>query len=156
MQTPLVGGAGGLALLELVAQAEFDELDTEGVVGPGVGGDRVGGVQVVGPGHAHVDLGEQAEAGAARAQPSGQLDRSAPALDVPRGHPYPARQGLPGAGVALVELMEARQVLQQPAMEVVVAEPACPVLAVGPSRCVHPLSLSSPVPVGRGAVTAVP
>jgi len=134
----------------------IDELDAEGVARPGVGGDGAGDVLVPGASHADVDLGEQAQLGAAGAQSSGQFDRSAPALDVPRRHPHPARQGFGGAGGPLVDLVEARQVLQQPAMEVFVAEPAGPALTVGPRRYVHPLSLSPGGPGASGAVTALP
>jgi hypothetical protein len=156
VQRALVLGPGRLALLELVTQTEFDELDAEGVARPGVGGDGAGDVLVPGASHADVDLGEQAQLGAAGAQSSGQFDRSAPALDVPRRHPHPARQGFGGAGGPLVDLVEARQVLQQPAMEVFVAEPAGPALTVGPRRYVHPLSLSPGGPGASGAVTALP
>jgi hypothetical protein len=63
-----VGPAGGLLLLSPVTEAQLDELDAERGREPERTGDGVCRVDVVGPCHAVVELGEQTELHAGRGQ----------------------------------------------------------------------------------------
>ena len=77
---------------------------------------------------------------------SRQVLGTASALDVPGHHAQPAREVGGGAGVPLGDLMQARELVEEPAVEFRVAHPGNPVGALVERRNVHAPSLP-PLPL---------